>query len=322
MANRSTFPISIDTFIEHSEIMSSDKPLIVRYQELTLKEVLTSEDSDELVTITNRLRDKLQTAEDFNKLQDSIVNLQNFFRDQVDGYVDTKQNEMNTYVVTKQSEMNTYVDTKQSEINQKVADFITFVADKETYITSYADSRTTEMKSKKDIFLTYVDTKEDEVRNMVQEFDSNSARYYQRWTAQDGQTDFNIYMGDSTAVPPEANLNIEEINIDLIINGVMQTPNIDFVILQNGNYDTLRLQGGAGTLVSTGTEVIAKWYKNVGKLYFSHASTHALGGSDEITGIQEAQLDSNLQNKVEKGGIVTSNVKPLNDVGVWLKIIG
>ena len=311
MANRSTFPTQIDTFIEHMEIKASDKPLLIRYQELMLKANLTVAEGDELQILTGKLRDKLQTAEDFNKLQDAIVNLQNFFRDQVDGFI-----------IQKQGEMNNFVSTKQNEINQEVADFIVFVSDKETYITNYTDDRVLEMQQRRDSFTAYVDIKENEIRTMVQEFNSNSARYYQRWIATNGQTDFNIYNGDMTNVPAEAKLNINEINIDLIINGVEQTPNVDFEIVGNGNYDTIKILSGAVDSVSSGTEVVAKWYKNVGKLYFKHSSTHELGGRDEIKNIQEAQLHQDLQKKLNSDGIVESNVKPIEDVAFWFKVIG
>lgn len=93
MASRSNFPTSVDSFIEHLELAASDKPLIQRYQELKLKTSRTPSEDDELATLTSQLRDKLITSEDFNKLQDAIVATQQHFRDNVDGYIQTKQTE-------------------------------------------------------------------------------------------------------------------------------------------------------------------------------------------------------------------------------------
>ena len=93
MANRSTFPVSIDTFIENSEINASDIPLLTRYQELRLKTNKTPSDHDELADLIIRLLGKLMTAEDYNHMKDAITNLQKFFRDNVDGFLQTKQEE-------------------------------------------------------------------------------------------------------------------------------------------------------------------------------------------------------------------------------------
>lgn len=98
MANRSTFPTAIDTFIEHLEMSASDKTLVQRYQELKLKALRTPTEEDELATLTNQLRSVLITAEDFNKLQDAIKNTQSFFRDSVDGYIQQKQTEFQAEV--------------------------------------------------------------------------------------------------------------------------------------------------------------------------------------------------------------------------------
>lgn len=95
----------------------------------------------------------------------------------------------------------------------------------------------------------------------------------------------------------EANLNISEQNIDLIINGTLMTPNEDYVILNNGNFDTIRLTSNASSLIGAGTEVMAKWFKNVGKLYFKHASSHGAGGSDPLI-VTEGMLESAITTKL------------------------
>lgn len=332
MANRSVFPNQIDTFVEHYDIQASDINNVKRWQELRLKSVLTPAEQTELQNLTMLLRNKMFTPEDFNKLQDCITNLEVFFRDNVQGFIETKQDEMEAFVEDKKSEvvdfvnekktdMTTFVNNKSAElteftnlkqveientqsnsisiINNKVADFTNYVDGKVSSVNSTTTDGINQMESKKNYFINFVNTKEDEVRALVQEFDSNTTRYYTSWTATDGQIDFNIFNGSNTNIPPEANLNIPEEHIDLVINGVLMKPYTDYVIHNNGHYDTIRLAGDAQGLISAGTEVVAKWYKNVGKLYFRHASSHGVGGTDPLI-VYEGMLDSNLKNKLDR----------------------
>ncbi len=91
---QSQFPTQVDDFIEHLEITSSEVEDVQRYQELKLKENRTASEDEELSNLTDQLRDKLLTAQDFNKLQDAIKATQIHYRDEVDGYVTQKQDEM------------------------------------------------------------------------------------------------------------------------------------------------------------------------------------------------------------------------------------
>lgn len=236
----SNFPNSVDTFLNHKNIHASDKPNLARFQELSLKNILTPNEQDELNSLTQLLRDKLITPEDFNALQDSISNLQMFFKTNVEAYIMNLQNE----------------------------------------------------------FTTFINRKQNEFTEIIQDVDSRTARYYQIWNATSGQIDFNIYSGGLVAnIPVEANLNIPEENIDLIISGTSMTPYQDFTIVNNGSYNTIRLTSNASSLIGNGTEIVARWYKNVGKLYFKHASTHGEGGTDPLT-VTEGMLNSALKTKV------------------------
>ncbi|WP_336786960.1 hypothetical protein [Paenibacillus sp. MMO-177] len=292
MANRSVFPDQLDTFIEHFDIQASNVADVKRFQELKLKSTLTPSEQTELSSLTTKLRDKVFTPEDFNKLQDAITNLEGFFRDNVQGYISTKQTEMNTYVTGKKAEVDTAVTNGVNTIN-------TTVASATSALNVTRDNGVTTMEDKKNYFVNYVNTKEAEVQAMVRDFDSNTARYYQTWKANDGQLEFNIFatQGSNKSIPVDANLNIAEENIDLIVNGSSMTPYTDFVIKNNGFFDTIVITGANAGLISAGTEVSAKWFKNVGKLYFSHASTHMAGGDDPLT-VYENMLDPALSSKV------------------------
>jgi len=268
--NRSTFPNTIDTFLEHYDIQGSDMVMVNRYKDLKLKTTLSVSEQTELSNLTTTLREKIFTPEDFNKLQDCIVNMENFIRDNVTGYITTKQNE-----------------------------FTTFVSDNKNTLEAEITSGITQIEDKKNFFIGFVNTKEDEVRTIVQEFDSNTARYYTTWSAYAGQGDFNIFSGSNTGLPVDANLNISEENVDLVINGTLMTPYVDYSILNNGLYNILRLTPSSASLIGNGTEVVAKWFKNVGKLYFKHASSHGAGSSDALT-VTEGMLESTLANKINK----------------------
>lgn len=81
MANRSTFPTTIDTFQEKYEMSASDKQNMQRYQELKLKTPLSTAEETELNNLTTSLSPFLINAETFNKLQDAMVNIENFTKE-------------------------------------------------------------------------------------------------------------------------------------------------------------------------------------------------------------------------------------------------
>lgn len=91
MANLSTFPTTVDTFIEHYEIQASDITNVQTYQSLLVTPNLTPAQQSQLSQLTSTLRDKLISADDFNKLQDCITNLETFFLNNVNGYIQTQQ---------------------------------------------------------------------------------------------------------------------------------------------------------------------------------------------------------------------------------------
>lgn len=308
MANRSTFPNQIDSFIEHFDISASDIPRVQRYQELKLKSPRTLAEDSELATLSNLLRDKIISPEDFNKFQDALVNMEIFIKDNVEGYITQKQSEFTSFVNGKKTDIDAHFNSKFTDITNTKNEFTTFVNNKETSINTTFNTKVSEMESKKNYFVSFVDTKEDEVRALVQEFDSNSSRYYQRWTATQGQTNFNIYYGgDFNDIPTEARLDIDPKNIDLIINGTTLTPYVDYRVNPDGAYDKIEILGNA--TLDAGTEVIAKWYKNVGKLYFKHSVTHGEGGTDPIT-VTRGMLDD----KLKAGVAIVSSTAPVNPI--------
>lgn len=98
LANRSTFPQQIDAFPELFDLPPSLVASAKRYQELKIKPTLNATEQAELNNLTTTLGSYIITPETWNKLGDSIVNMEQFIKDEVDGYIQAKQAEWADYV--------------------------------------------------------------------------------------------------------------------------------------------------------------------------------------------------------------------------------
>jgi len=97
--NRSVFPEGgIDTLQEFFDVPPAQKTNVLRYQELKMMSSLTSEQQIELNNLTTTLQDYLITPEHINKFSDICIGLETFFSSEVQGYIDTKQQEMQTEI--------------------------------------------------------------------------------------------------------------------------------------------------------------------------------------------------------------------------------
>jgi hypothetical protein len=110
---QSNFPNSIDMFIQRANILGQDKADIVRINELTLKTSITTNEQYELDNLIAKHRDKLFLADDLNALQESLSNLQLFFKDRVDSKLDQNINEIET---VKDNALNA-LDTKKASLD-------------------------------------------------------------------------------------------------------------------------------------------------------------------------------------------------------------
>ena len=110
--HRSTFVGggSIDQFTEMVDLSPNEKVAAQRWQTLKLKESLTSNEQIEFNNLTTQLANKIFSAEKFNTLADCIVALEIFFRDNVEGYIETKQQEFDA-TLQKFSDKGTYNNT-------------------------------------------------------------------------------------------------------------------------------------------------------------------------------------------------------------------
>lgn len=86
-SNLSTFPEQIDTFVRHYDVSNDDIERISRYQYLRTKNSLTPTENAEMSNLFSALRDKIWLAEDLNKIQDCMTNLETFFKYQTETYI-------------------------------------------------------------------------------------------------------------------------------------------------------------------------------------------------------------------------------------------
>lgn len=98
MANRSTFPSKIDSFPELFDLPPSKVIQAKRFQELKAKPTLNALEQDELNALVVGLSEYIITPETWNKFADSLVNVQEFFTQEVMGYIEAKQSLWADYV--------------------------------------------------------------------------------------------------------------------------------------------------------------------------------------------------------------------------------
>ena len=97
---RSKFPEEIDTHIELFDLPSNKVKQAERLTQLKMKstEALSHEEEQELKSLTNELKEYMITPETWNKFGEALENTQRFFRDNVQGFIEEKQEEWAQYV--------------------------------------------------------------------------------------------------------------------------------------------------------------------------------------------------------------------------------
>ena len=127
--NLSVFPEQVDTFLTHYDVGATDVQYIQEFQTLRSKGSLTSAELERMNTLLSAMRDKLFLAEDFNKLQDAITNLETFFKWQTEDYIsylftqyDLRMLAMEKDTETRLTAMETASDAKIKEINDKITE--------------------------------------------------------------------------------------------------------------------------------------------------------------------------------------------------------
>ena len=96
--DRSVFPGKEDDFVEAFDLSLEDQARADRLYELKMKQgALNNSEQQELLDIQAQLRENIITAEDWNRLADGIYKTQEFFNNNVKGYIEERQKEWDTY---------------------------------------------------------------------------------------------------------------------------------------------------------------------------------------------------------------------------------
>jgi len=89
----SQFPMQVDKLKRLQDFSQSQASNIARYQELRKRSTLTTEEQNELQQLSNILSNYILSTEDFNLMASAIEATQQFTKDNVDGYFQSRQEE-------------------------------------------------------------------------------------------------------------------------------------------------------------------------------------------------------------------------------------
>ena len=126
---RSNFPNSIDQIMELFTLPANLKTSAQRYQALIIKPNPTPSEVAEIGTLTSLLQQYIIDVEKWNKFGDILINMQNFFKNETEGYITQKQiefqNEINNLTNQFQGEIVNLTDGFEGDINSLTGSFQT-----------------------------------------------------------------------------------------------------------------------------------------------------------------------------------------------------
>lgn len=96
--SRSRFPEELDKWPELFDLPYNKFVSAERLTALKTKSSLTNDEQNEVIVLSAELKDYLITPETMNLLTDSMTAIQEFFRDNVQGWLDDKQAIWDTYI--------------------------------------------------------------------------------------------------------------------------------------------------------------------------------------------------------------------------------
>lgn len=96
--SRSVFPSGIDTFTELFDLPYNKVNEAKRLTELKMRLSLTNDEQNELISLSNGLEEYLITPETFNKFQDALTAVEEFFFQNVQGFLEEKQEIWDSYI--------------------------------------------------------------------------------------------------------------------------------------------------------------------------------------------------------------------------------
>lgn len=95
---RSKFPEGVDQFEELFDLPYNKVLEAQRLTELKMKPSLTNDEQNEMLTLTTSLKEYLITPETFNKFQDCLQNVEQFFYSEVFDFLKNKQVTWENYI--------------------------------------------------------------------------------------------------------------------------------------------------------------------------------------------------------------------------------
>ena len=124
----SSFPENVDNWERQQDLNASDIPLMRQYQGYIDSGNITL--AQQVLEDNPHLKNKIISADKMNNITDGLKTVQKFFKDNVNGYIDTKQQEMQDYVDVKTTELTTKqttsintMETKKQEMLNEVGKF-------------------------------------------------------------------------------------------------------------------------------------------------------------------------------------------------------
>lgn len=96
--SRSVFPDGVDTFVELFDLPYDKMAKANRLTQLKMKQVLNNDEQSEVISLTAELKEYMITPETWNKFQDALYAVEKFFHENVQGFIEKKQEIWNSYV--------------------------------------------------------------------------------------------------------------------------------------------------------------------------------------------------------------------------------
>lgn len=96
--SRSAFPEGVDHFPELFDLPYDKFVAAERYTTLKMQAKLSNDEQNELMVLTTELKDYIISPESFNHLTDAMTALQQFFNENVHGWLENKQQLWDTYI--------------------------------------------------------------------------------------------------------------------------------------------------------------------------------------------------------------------------------
>lgn len=115
----SVFPTEIDSFATHYDPPSSVMPQVARYQTLMAKSDKTPSEQEEFEDLAEALAPYIFTTEELNTMQDAMVNLEVYFRDNTIDQLDEWNAEITQKINDAQVEVDEWIDERVEKYRYK-----------------------------------------------------------------------------------------------------------------------------------------------------------------------------------------------------------